>query len=221
MSGCCRELSLRHDAAIRGARAGRLPPVRNPGRLPQEAGAAPLGHLWGLGPILAAICRSASPVRPRLALRLAPAWARGRPVHLVIAVGTRSAGQPGARDRDLLTSSVLRLPETAMGARARRCGSGVRVAGACVFGDPRAAQFDERTPTITPPRARPAGRRTSARARSDSADSAFAHNGDERGGFVGMALRIARFSTAFQADDEGSIPFTRSNLLDCPARTHG
>jgi len=49
--------------------------------------------------------------------------------------------------------------------------------------------------------------------RSDSAEYSFRFNGAERHPFVRMSVENAQWPNAFQAYDEGSLPFTRSNRL--------
>jgi hypothetical protein len=46
--------------------------------------------------------------------------------------------------------------------------------------------------------------------RSDSAEKPFGFYGAEKRVFVRTGVEIVRLTGAFQADDEGSIPFTRS-----------
>ena len=60
--------------------------------------------------------------------------------------------------------------------------------------------------------ARDARRERMSRRRSDSADYSFWFNGAEMGRFVRTTVDTARRAGVFQADDEGSIPFTRSSL---------
>jgi hypothetical protein len=50
-------------------------------------------------------------------------------------------------------------------------------------------------------------------AHSDSADNAFRFKGVEKRTFVRTGIGVVQCSNAFQAYDEGSIPFTRSNLF--------
>jgi hypothetical protein len=48
-------------------------------------------------------------------------------------------------------------------------------------------------------------------AHSDSADYSFTFKGVEKRNFVRTGIDIVKCPDAFQAYDEGSIPFTRSN----------
>jgi len=50
--------------------------------------------------------------------------------------------------------------------------------------------------------------------RSDGANYPFGFKGAAKGQFVRTGIEIATAARDFQADDEGSIPFTRSNVFD-------
>ena len=54
-------------------------------------------------------------------------------------------------------------------------------------------------------------RRTGGHAPLGQGEKSFRFNGGGRGGFVRMSVEIAHKPTAFQAEYEGSIPFTRSS----------
>jgi hypothetical protein len=67
--------------------------------------------------------------------------------------------------------------------------------------------YEKRVETMRSNREAAAGRR------SDSANLPFGFKGAEKDNFVRIRFEITTGARDFQADDEGSIPFTRSNSL--------